>query len=163
MTRAFRRASRRFVQTTDVAVLLVAGVGQRLRPLTDDRPKALVDVGGETILGRATRLLLAAGVRELVLATGYREDAVRAAMSSCPVPVTFVRNDAFDRTQNAVSLFLCREAVSKYLDRDIEIRGFNRSDDCQLRVVATRIRLRLAGFGDVREAPISGALSNVER
>ena len=99
------------MQTTDVAVLLVAGVGQRLRPLTDDRPKALVDVGGETILARAVRLLLAAGVRELVLATGYREDAVRAAMAACPVPVTFVRNDAFDRTQNSVSLFLCREAI----------------------------------------------------
>lgn len=97
--------------STPVGVLLVAGVGSRLRPLTDDRPKALVDVGGETMLGRAVRLLLAAGVGEIVLATGYREDAVRAAMAACPVPVHFCRNDAFDRTQNSVSLWLCREVI----------------------------------------------------
>ena len=98
--------------STEVGVILVAGVGQRLRPLTDDRPKALMDVGGETILGRATRLLLGAGVRELVLATGYREDAVKAAMAGCPVPVTFVRNDAYDRTQNSVSLLACEKAIN---------------------------------------------------
>ena len=57
---------------TDLAILLCAGGGTRLRPLTDDRPKALVDVGGETILHRATRLLLLAGVSEIVVATGYR-------------------------------------------------------------------------------------------
>lgn len=96
---------------TPVGVLLVAGVGSRLRPLTDDRPKALIDVGGETMLGRAARLLIEQGVRELVLATGYREDAVRAAMAGCPVPVRYCRNDAFDRTQNSVSLWLCREAI----------------------------------------------------
>ena len=38
--------SPRGVITTPVAVILVAGIGQRLRPLTDDRPKALIDVGG---------------------------------------------------------------------------------------------------------------------
>ena len=42
---------------TTTAVILVAGIGSRLRPITDDRPKALVDLGGETILGRAVRLL----------------------------------------------------------------------------------------------------------
>jgi choline kinase len=91
--------------------MLVAGVGDRLRPLTIDRPKALIDVGGETMLGRATRLLVESGVRELILATGYLEEAVRAAMASCPVPVTYCRNDAFDRTQNSVSLALCRDAI----------------------------------------------------
>jgi choline kinase len=95
----------------EVAVLLCAGVGSRLRPLTDDRPKALVDVGGETILARAVRLLVASGVREIIAATGYREDAVRAALAGCAVPVSYCPNPAFDRTQNSVSLLLCREAV----------------------------------------------------
>lgn len=97
---------------TEVAVLLCAGEGARLRPHTQNRPKPLVDIGGETILQRAVRVLAAAGVRELVVATGYREDAVRAALVSCPLRVVFRHNPAFDRTQNAVSLHLCASAVA---------------------------------------------------
>jgi len=96
---------------TTVAVILVAGIGSRLRPITDDRPKALVDLGGETILGRAVRLLASYGVRKVVLATGYREDAVMAALTDAPVVVEYCRNPEFDRTQNSVSLALCRKAV----------------------------------------------------
>ncbi|HEY4159416.1 MAG TPA: phosphocholine cytidylyltransferase family protein [Polyangiaceae bacterium] len=95
----------------DTAVILVAGIGSRLRPITDDRPKALVDVGGETILARAVRLLASAGVAKLVLATGYREDAVRRAMQDAPVALEYVRNPDFESTQNSVSLALCRQAV----------------------------------------------------
>jgi choline kinase len=96
----------------DAAVLLCAGGGTRLRPLTDDRPKALLDVGGETILGRAARLLVAAGVRHLVIATGYRHEAVRAALSRSEVSVTFCHNADFERTQNSVSLHCCAEALA---------------------------------------------------
>lgn len=99
------------MSSTRTAVLLVAGIGSRLRPLTDDRPKALVDVGGETILGRALRLLGEHGVERVVLATGYREDAVRAALAACPFEVVYCRNERFDSTQNALSLALCASAV----------------------------------------------------
>jgi choline kinase len=97
--------------TTDAAVILVAGVGSRLRPLTDDRPKALMDLGGETILGRALRLLRSAGVHDIVLATGYREDQIRSALSRLGITATLIANPAFDSTQNSVSLALCREAL----------------------------------------------------
>jgi choline kinase len=96
---------------TDAAVILVAGVGSRLRPLTDDRPKALMDVGGETILNRAIRLLVAHGVQEIVLATGYREDQIRAAVRFLDVRITYFRNEAYESTQNSVSLGLCRPAL----------------------------------------------------
>jgi choline kinase len=96
---------------TKSAVILVAGIGSRLRPITDDRPKALVDLGGETILGRAVRLLADYGVQKVVLATGYREEAVRAAMQGAPMAVEYCRNPEFDRTQNSVSLALCRKAL----------------------------------------------------
>lgn len=98
--------------SVQVAVLLCAGVGSRLRPLTDDRPKSLVTVGPEPILLRAARLLVELGVRELVVATGYREDAVRRALADAPVPVHCCPNDAYDRTQNSVSLALCEPAIA---------------------------------------------------
>ncbi len=95
----------------DAAVILVAGVGSRLRPLTDDRPKALMDIGGETILNRAIRLLVAHGVSEIVLATGYREDQIRAALQFLDAKISYFRNDTYDSTQNSVSLGLCRSAL----------------------------------------------------
>jgi choline kinase len=96
---------------TDTAVILCAGGGTRLRPLTDDRPKALVDVGGETILGRAVRILVGAGVRHLVIATGYKAEAVRAALAGSETPVTFCHNAEFERTQNSISLLRCAESL----------------------------------------------------
>jgi len=96
----------------EAAVILVAGVGSRLRPITDTRPKALAPVGEETILGRAVRLLLDFGISRLVLATGYREDAVRASLANLASEVVFCPNPRYDSTQNSVSLLLCREAVA---------------------------------------------------
>lgn len=90
------------------AVILVAGIGVRLRPLTADRPKALVDIGGETILARAIRLLLEHGVKEIVLATGYREDQIRRSVEHLLVPITICPNPRYETTQNSVSLALCR-------------------------------------------------------
>ncbi len=98
---------------TTTAVILVAGVGSRLRPLTDDRPKALVSVGEETLLGRAVRLLLGYGVTRLVFATGYREDAVREALSGVAVELHFCPNPRFASTQNVVSFAACAEAVQE--------------------------------------------------
>lgn len=109
--------------STRVAVILAAGVGSRLRPLTDDRPKALVDVSGKSILARAIDALESAGVERLVIATGYREDALRAALQGRRLEVEYVPNPRYATTQNSVSLALCRRAIrgeSHYrLDGDV--------------------------------------------
>ena len=93
------------------ACILAAGIGQRLRPLTDDKPKALVEVAGKSFLDRQVTQLVAVGVTELIVATGYREDAVFRALQSCPIPWVLCRNDAYDRTQNSVSLHACGDAL----------------------------------------------------
>lgn len=134
--------------TTRTAVILVAGVGSRLRPLTDDRPKALVEVGGETILGRALRLLGEHGVTRAVLATGYREDSVVRALAGLRMDCVFCRNDRFDSTQNSVSLALCRQAVGEEaffkLDGDVLFQRevLTRLDACpaELAVAVDRTR-----------------------
>jgi choline kinase len=95
-----------------VAVLLVAGIGERLRPLTLHRPKALVEVGGESMLARSVRMLVAHGVEEIVLATGFEEGAVREAMRDVSVRVSYCPNPLYRSTQNAMSLLGCEEAVA---------------------------------------------------
>src|SRR5579864_7198157 len=58
------------------AMVLAAGLGTRLRPLTDDRPKALVQVGGKTLLEIALARLKRAGVREVMVNVHHFADLV---------------------------------------------------------------------------------------
>ena len=57
------------------AVVLVGGLGTRLRPLTEDIPKPLLPVGQRPIIEHVVRTLAAGGVSEVVLALGFRPDA----------------------------------------------------------------------------------------
>ncbi len=58
------------------AMVLAAGLGTRLRPLTDDRPKALVEVGGRTLLEIALARLRHFGVREVIVNVHHFADRV---------------------------------------------------------------------------------------
>jgi NDP-sugar pyrophosphorylase family protein len=58
------------------AMILAAGLGTRLRPLTDDRPKALVEVGGRTLLEITLRRLRCFGVREVIVNVHHFADLV---------------------------------------------------------------------------------------
>jgi MurNAc alpha-1-phosphate uridylyltransferase len=53
------------------AMILAAGRGERLRPLTDTVPKAMVEVRGEALVDRHLRMLAAAGVRNVVVNLGW--------------------------------------------------------------------------------------------
>jgi mannose-1-phosphate guanylyltransferase len=58
------------------AMVLAAGLGTRLRPLTDDRPKALVEVGGRTLLEITLARLHAFGIREVIVNVHHFADKV---------------------------------------------------------------------------------------
>lgn len=58
------------------AMVLAAGLGTRLRPLTDDRPKALVEVAGRTLLEIALNRLRSFGVREVIVNVHHYADSI---------------------------------------------------------------------------------------
>lgn len=58
------------------AMILAAGLGTRLRPLTNDRPKALVEVAGHTLLEITLRRLASFGIREVVVNVHHFADMV---------------------------------------------------------------------------------------
>lgn len=91
-------------------VFLAAGRGDRLRPLTDERPKALLEVGGVPLLVRAVRELAARGLTRFTIVDGYLGEMVRASLlDHFPKEwFRFVRNEEWARTNNAASLRLAR-------------------------------------------------------
>jgi len=106
-------------------VILAAGVSSRLRPLTDDVPKCLLELGGRTILGMTLENLIANGIGDVVIVTGYREERIRAFVRDAfpALDIAFVRNDRFETTNNSYSLWLTERAVGSHgivlLDSDI--------------------------------------------
>jgi len=65
-----------------IAMILAAGRGARLRPITDDIPKALVEVAGQTLLERHLVQLHAAGIVDVVINLGWHGEQIVARIGS---------------------------------------------------------------------------------
>lgn len=92
------------------AVYLAAGEGRRLRPLTDDAPKAMLDVGGISLADRALSSLHAAGVTEVVAVTGHRREALRS-LGDLLSDERF--NERYAEHGNVYSLWCARDVVRR--------------------------------------------------
>jgi choline kinase len=107
------------------AVILAAGTASRLRPLTDTVPKCLLPIGTTTMLGMTLDNLIANGVKDYVVVTGYREQQIRDYVASRypGLDMSFLTNTRFAETNNIYSLWLTREHLAGHtmllLDSDI--------------------------------------------
>ena len=98
---------------------MAAGMAKRLRPLTDTKPKCLLEVGGKTLLERTVRAMQQAGITEFVVVTGYRGEQIRAFLtalagfpSQYPQPrFTFLHNADYEHNNNIFSLWMSMEVV----------------------------------------------------
>lgn len=68
------------------AMILAAGLGSRLRPLTDDTPKALLKVAGKPLLCHAIEKLAAAGVVEIIVNVHHHADQIEDFLAENPYP-----------------------------------------------------------------------------
>lgn len=100
-------------RTPERAVILAAGMGTRLRPLTADQPKPLVPVQGVPILHNALRCLAEAGVRETTLVVGYRKEAIERSCGPrfAGMRLIYAESSAYAETGSAYSLWLARDAL----------------------------------------------------
>jgi len=98
-----------------IGVILAAGMAKRLRPLTDDKPKCLLEVGGRTLLERTVCAMQQAGISEFVVVTGYRENMIREFLTShfpSLIPqVTFLHNADYEHNNNIYSLWMAGQVV----------------------------------------------------
>ena len=93
-----------------IGVILAAGMAKRLRPLTDERPKCLLKVGERTLLQRTVDGMIAAGIRELVVVTGYRANMIHDFLTETYPELTihFIDNVDYQHNNNIFSLWLTR-------------------------------------------------------
>jgi MurNAc alpha-1-phosphate uridylyltransferase len=89
------------------AMVLAAGLGTRMRPLTDDRPKPLLELDGRSLLDHALDRLQAAGVTQAVVNAHWFGDQVQAAMARRADPrIILQKEDALLETGGGVTLAL---------------------------------------------------------
>ena len=87
-------------------IILSAGQGRRLLPLTTDLPKCLLRIGGRTVLEWQLRMLAAAGVHHVVVVVGFGAAEVERQLADITPPGMQVRtlfNELYDRADNLVS------------------------------------------------------------
>src|SRR4029079_9900802 len=115
------------------AVLLAAGMGSLLLPLTAELPKPLVPVGGRPLLLRTIDRLAAAGIRgrDVIVVGGYREDVLRRTLAEAGLATQVVTNPRYADWNNFWSLYVAHEAVGG--DDFLRIDGDLLIDDQLLR------------------------------
>jgi len=96
-----------------MAVILAAGIGSRLSPLTDNCPKSLLPVGGSVILERMLRNCLSCGISQFVLVLGHRADEIKQFVDKTfrGIRVTYVINERYRETNTGYSLMLASKAI----------------------------------------------------
>jgi choline kinase len=110
------------------AVILVAGVARRLAPLTDRTHKALLPVGGRSLLDRMLDALAASAVDEAVLVVGHGQDQVRRAAGSArgDLRIRYVENPDYQKG-SILSLWCARETLladsTLVMDADVLFPG----------------------------------------
>jgi choline kinase len=97
------------------ALLLAAGTGSRLCPLTDTSHKCLTEVNGVPILKQQIACLEHWGFEDLIVVVGHQGDQIREFLGSCvsDLKVSYIRNPRYRTTNNLYSLWLARKAIER--------------------------------------------------
>lgn len=106
------------------AIILAAGASKRLRPLTDNTPKCLLDIGEKNLLERTILNLIDNDIKDYIFVTGYREDMIKDFMKKTfpDLNVTYITNSDYENNNNSYSLWMTRDHVKGdilLLDSDI--------------------------------------------
>lgn len=106
------------------AIIMAAGVGSRMRPITLDTPKALVMVNGKRMIDTIIDTLHENGIDDIYIVTGYLKEKF-LELNSKYQNITFIENPYYKSCNNISSLYVAREYIenSIILDADQIIRS----------------------------------------
>ena len=97
-------------------IILAAGQGTRLRPLTDDRPKCMVEVNGTSIIERQLDIMYACGIeqKDITIIAGYRGDVLKKKFETSSQ--NFIINTEYETTNMVYSLMCARAFMETQKD-----------------------------------------------
>jgi len=95
------------------ALILNSGIGERLRPLTEDMPKALIKIGDKTILGHQLDNLISCNIRNIIITTGPFADKIKEHVKEkyANLEVSYVNNPEYETTNYIYSMWLTKELI----------------------------------------------------
>ncbi|KEI12090.1 CTP:phosphocholine cytidylyltransferase [Clostridium novyi B str. ATCC 27606] len=106
------------------AIILAAGKGTRLRPLTENTPKPLVKVNGKPIIERQIECLIEKGIREIIIVTGYLAEKFNYIQQKYDyINIKLIHNKKYDEFNNIYTMYLVRGYLKDcyVLDGDVYI------------------------------------------
>lgn len=97
------------------AIILAAGQGTRLAPLTENLPKTLLRVNGEWLLNIIVERVLAVGITDIIIAIGHASGEIKRHVSKyfSDVTIKFVENPIYRETNSTYSLWLTKDVVAE--------------------------------------------------
>lgn len=93
------------------AIILAAGYGRRLRPLTDEIPKPLIRIGNEAIIERQIRFLKDTGVESIYIVTGYKHGHFKYLEKKYD-DIYLLFNPGYHIMNNIYSLYMCKDLLN---------------------------------------------------
>ena len=88
------------------ALILAAGLGSRLAPLTNDKPKSLVEVNGQPILFKQIENLQENGINDITIVTGYKSNVLVDKVTTKYNNIKFINSDDYINTNNMYSAYI---------------------------------------------------------
>ena len=95
------------------AVILAAGMGSRLRPLTRELPKGLIEIAGKSLLEYSLEALKENGIREVILVIGFLARRIEQELGGeyGSLKITYVFNEEYSHTGSMYSLSQARQLL----------------------------------------------------
>lgn len=95
------------------AVILAAGLGSRLKKLTENNTKSMVEVNGISLMERMLRILDKKFLSNIIVVTGYKSEFFINYIKSLNIntKLTFINNEIYDKTNNIYSMFLAKNEM----------------------------------------------------
>ena len=90
-------------------IILAAGMGSRLRPLTNDKPKCMIKLFNETLIERQIKIFHSCNINDITIVTGYRNEMI-------DIPdVNYVKNENYETTNMNESLFCALDPSNSHV------------------------------------------------